>query len=149
MKKEKKQKNRHSLAQTHEEETMGSSFQDVCSENKMPTKVKVEEEDIGLGNKTVLDKVDKLRALNVGMNVPLPQVSLCQPAGIIMLTRSVAHRGRRSVVWKVFCPGEPNRIFLPTSRGALYSLRHSDHLSSRAAGVHGHLYHSQAICIGL
>ncbi|OIW28455.1 interferon-induced GTP-binding protein Mx2 [Coniochaeta ligniaria NRRL 30616] len=40
----------------------------------MPTKVKVEEEDIGLGNKTVLDKVDKLRALNVGMNVPLPQL---------------------------------------------------------------------------
>lgn len=52
------------------------SFQDAPLETKLFEAGRVEEEDGGLGNKTILEKVDKLRALNVGMNVPLPQVCL-------------------------------------------------------------------------
>ena len=62
---------------TQTKEIMGS-FQDVdfdLSPEKRKGKMKmVEDDEGGLGNKTVLDKVDKLRALNVGMSVPLPQV---------------------------------------------------------------------------
>lgn len=61
---------------------MGSSFQDVSCETIFPPKeVKIEEKDGGLGNRTVLDKVDRLRALNVGMTVPLPQVWILHPSG--------------------------------------------------------------------
>lgn len=33
-----------------------------------------ESHDDGLGNQSMLEKIDKLRELNLGTNVPLPQV---------------------------------------------------------------------------
>ncbi|KAH8911372.1 interferon-induced GTP-binding protein Mx2 [Coniochaeta sp. PMI_546] len=36
--------------------------------------VKVEQERGGLGNQSLLDKIDKLRAINIGTDIPLPQL---------------------------------------------------------------------------
>src|SRR4051812_20083450 len=36
--------------------------------------VKIKQESGGLGNQALLEKIDKLRALNIGAEIPLPQV---------------------------------------------------------------------------
>ena len=44
------------------------------------------EQEIGFGNRALLDKIDKLRELGVAPLVPLPQVSLSRGPGEPRLT---------------------------------------------------------------
>ncbi|KAB5535235.1 interferon-induced GTP-binding protein Mx2 [Coniochaeta sp. 2T2.1] len=66
-------RNKHLIAPTRAAEDMGS-FQDIDLDlSPKKGKAKIEEDD-GLGNRALLDKIDKLRELNIGANIGLPQL---------------------------------------------------------------------------
>ena len=84
----------------------------------------------GLGDQITLTKIDKLRALNIGTKVPLPQVN---STNVYYNSWQGTHVDIacccwRPVVWEEFSPGELDRILYPRRCWALHSLCNSDHL---------------------
>lgn len=87
----------------------------------------------GLANHAILAKIDKLRELNVGAVIPLPQASP-DPALATSVDAKAesARRRRRSVLREELRPRKPDGLLLPARRRALYPLRDADYLLPRA-----------------
>ena len=83
-----------------------------------------------LGNRVLLDKVDKLREFGVSATIPLPQVTTraCELGGR-RPTDMTADRCRQSAIHRqVELPREHNRHLVPSLCVALHALRHGDRL---------------------
>ena len=101
----------------------------------------------GLGNHATLEKIDKLRELNVGAVIPLPQVSPdpALPTQVVAKAEP-ARRRRRPVLREELCSRKSDRLLLPPRRRTLYPLRDTDHLLPRPRVKHPCLDHSAPRC---
>lgn len=94
----------------------------------------------GLGNRALLDKMDKLREIGISGMVPLPQVRSMFRGYEVMLTVTKAGCRGRSEHGKVQCLGVPDWLSDAQSRYSLHSTRNRNHLSTRGTREHRHLY---------
>jgi hypothetical protein len=115
---------------------------DTIDRPSFPSKMPFSE--VGLGNQTLLSKIDKLRETNVGSIVPLPQVrQSCAPrAAYGHLTCRIAHRGRRPIVRKKLRPREPDWLLVPPCSRPVYSLCYADNLCPRVSKGNLGVYHT-------
>ena len=95
---------------------------------KQPTMPK---DGSSLSNQAILTKIDKLRELNIGKTIPLPQVrdlltSTTQMKGLIVRLGHIACSSRRSIIREKFSARESYWIQLPSWSWRLHAICYSN-----------------------
>ena len=102
-------------------------------------------DETSLGHQVMLSKIDKLRELNVGSIIPLPQASR-QRQLTTPVVNAPARRCRRPVLGQELCPRKPHWLFVPARSRPMHALRNANYLRSRCYVQRDNLHYTPSRC---